>query len=271
VPVTSLTAADLVARATATLLDAPPRTGGVDGIVAGDPSAVVHGVAVTTLATLEVLERAVAVGADVVVTHEPLYYDHQGDSLPDLLAERDPVHAAKAAFVADHSLVVWRLHDAWHDVRPDGVDAGTARALGWSLDPEAAARGVALCDVRPTTLRALAEHVAHALGSTQTRFAGDPDRTVRRVGLDLGFRGFARNRALLRRDDVDAVVVGEAHEWETASYATDAARVLGTGLVVAGHLPSEQAGMRLFAERLAGVVDEVPVTFLATPDLLRGV
>jgi putative NIF3 family GTP cyclohydrolase 1 type 2 len=269
--VTSLTAAALVARATAQILTAPPRAESVDGIVAGDPAAPVHGVAVTTLATLDVLERAVELGADVVVTHEPLFYDHQGDSLADLQAETDPVHAAKAAFLAEHRLVVWRLHDAWHDVRPDGVDAGTARALGWTLDPLEAAHGTAVCDVGPTTLRDLAEHVAHALGSTQARWAGHSDAVVRRVALDLGFRGFARNRALLRRADVDAVVVGEAHEWETASYAADAARVAGTGLVVAGHLPSEQAGMSLFADRLAGVVDEVPVTFVPTPDLLRSV
>ncbi|MCK0116087.1 Nif3-like dinuclear metal center hexameric protein [Isoptericola sp. S6320L] len=261
------TVAELVAR-TATALDVPARPTTVDGLDAGDPEAVVRGVAVTTLATLGVLERAVAVGANVVVTHEPLFYDHLGAATAQLAHEGDPVHAAKAAFVREHGLAVWRMHDAWHDRRPDGIDVGTARALGWTLDPEAAARGVAWCDVRPTTVRELARHVAAALGSTQTRFAGDPHRTVRRVGLDLGFRGFARHRSLLRTAGVDAVVMGEAHEWETASYAADLAHLDGTGLVVAGHVPSEQAGMSLFADWLHATVPEVPVTFLSTPDLL---
>lgn len=263
------TVAELLAR-TGAALDVPARPTTVDGLDAGDPSAVVRGVAVTTLATLAVLERAVAAGANVVVTHEPLFFDHQGAATAELVREADPVHAAKSAFVREHGLAVWRMHDAWHDRRPDGVDAGTARALGWTLDADAAARGVAWCDVRPTTVVELARHVADALGSTQTRFTGDPHRTVRRVGLDLGFRGFARNRALLRAADVDAVVVGEAHEWETASYAADLAHLDGTGLVVAGHLPSEQAGMSFFADWLRGTVPEVPVTFLATPDLLVG-
>ncbi|WP_277212221.1 Nif3-like dinuclear metal center hexameric protein [Isoptericola croceus] len=261
------TVADLMTRTTAAL-DVPARPTTVDGLDAGEPSAVVRGVAVTTLATLEVLERAVTAGANVVVTHEPLFYDHQGASTAELAREQDPVHAAKAAFVRAHGLAVWRVHDAWHDRRPDGIDEGTARALGWALDPDAAAEGVARCDVRPTTVLALARHVAAALGSTQVRYAGDPHRTVRRVGLDLGFRGFARNRALLRAAEVDAVVVGEAHEWETGSYATDLAHLDGTGLVVAGHVPSEQAGMRLFADLLRTVVPELPVTFLPTPDLL---
>ncbi|WP_402463929.1 Nif3-like dinuclear metal center hexameric protein [Isoptericola aurantiacus] len=264
------TVAELVAR-TAAWLGVPARPGTVDGIETGDPSAVVRGVAVTTLATSAVLERAVAIGANVVVTHEPLFYDHRGEATADLVAEHDPVHAAKAAYVAEHDLVVWRLHDAWHDRRPDGVDEGTARALGWTLDPEAAAAGTAVCDVRPTTVPALARQLAAALGSDQTRFVGDATRPVRRVGLDLGFRGFARNRSLLRAADVDAVVVGEAHEWETASYATDLARLDGTGLVVVGHVPSEQAGMSFFAEELRDVAPEVPVTFLSTPDLLTAV
>lgn len=267
----TLTAACLVSRAAAALA-VPARPTTVDGLVAGDPATVVRGVAVTTLATLEVLERAAAAGANVVVSHEPLDYDHTGASVDDLEAEGDPVLAAKRAFLAAHGLVVWRAHDAWHDRRPDGVDEGAARALGWALDPGPAAEGTSLCDVGPTTLGALATHVATALGARTARYVGDPAQPVRRVGLDLGFRGFARNRALLRRDDVDVVVVGEAHEWETASYATDAAH-LGArggppkGLVVAGHVPAEQAGMALFADWLREVVPEVPVAFVPTPDL----
>jgi putative NIF3 family GTP cyclohydrolase 1 type 2 len=267
-----MNAAELVARTTAAL-SVPPRPTTVDGIVAGDPATPVHGVAVTTLATLATLERAVAAGANVVVTHEPLYYDHQGAAEPDLEAEQDPVYLAKRAFVAERGLVVWRQHDAWHDRRPDGVDEGAARALGWTLDPAEAADGTAVADVPATTLGELAAHAAQALGARALRFVGDPDRPVRRVGLDVGFRGFARNRRLLRRDDLDAVLVGEAHEWETGGYATDAARLGRAALVVVGHVPSEQAGMAFFAEWLRDVVarhaPDVPVTFLPTPDAYR--
>jgi hypothetical protein len=66
------------------------------------------------------------------------------------------------------------------------------------------------------------------------------------------------------------VIVGEAHEWETGGYAADAARVLGRGLVVVGHVPSEQAGMALFAEWLGALLlDAAPgvgVSLLPTPD-----
>ncbi len=256
-------------------LGVPARPATVDGIVAGDPSAVVRGVAVTTLATLEVLEQVARAGANVVVTHEPLYYDHLGAAEAELEAEGDPVLRAKRAFVREQGLVVWRQHDAWHDRRPDGIDEGAARTLGWTLDAAEAAAGTSVASVPPTTLAALAAQVAAALGARALRYVGDPALPVRRVGLDLGFRGFARNRRLLRRADLDAVLVGEAHEWESGSYATDAARLGGTGLVVVGHVPSEQAGMRLFADWLRDVVGRhapgVEVTFLPTPDAYTAV
>jgi putative NIF3 family GTP cyclohydrolase 1 type 2 len=236
--------------------------------VAGDPATVVAGIAVTTLATLDVLHRAAGSGANVVISHETPFYDHVGANDAELTAERDPVYLAKRAFIAEHGLVVLHYHDGWHRRRPDGVDEGVARALGWTLDAEPAAAGSSLCRVPPTTLA--------GLGARSARFIGDPAQSVSRVGLDLGFRGFARNRGLLRRPDVHAVIVGEAHEWQTGSYATDAAWLAGrggppTGLVTVGHVPSEQAGMRFFAEWLTGLVSEVPVRFVETPDAYAAV
>src|SRR5690606_37352477 len=138
--------------------------------------------------------------------------------VPGIEAEGDPVLAAKRAFVADHGLVVWRARDGWHHRRPDGVAGGTAHALG--REPGGAADGASVRAVGPSTLAAPAAHGATAAHARMARYVGVPDQPVRRVGLDLGFRGFASIRALLRRDDVDAVVVGEAHEWETQSYAS---------------------------------------------------
>lgn len=248
----------------------PPRPTTVDGFLAGDPHAPVRGVAVTVMATLDVLQRAADRKLDLVVTHEPLYFDHHGASDAVLAAEADPVYAAKSAFVAEHGLVVLHLHDAWHDRRPDGVLTGTARALGW-LDAERAdAPGV--YDLPTTTLAALAAHVARSLGARALRYVGDPGTAVSSVGLQPGFQGFEKNRHLLARPDVDVLVLGEGHEWETGEYAADAVTAgVCAGVVVVGHVPSEQEGMAEAARWLAEIVPEVPVELVAAADPFRTV
>ncbi|MBO3086315.1 Nif3-like dinuclear metal center hexameric protein [Cellulomonas fengjieae] len=248
----------------------PPRPTTVDGFLAGDPDAPVRGVAVTVMATLDVLHRAAERGLDLVITHEPLYFDHHGASDAVLAAESDPVYAAKAAFVAEHGLVVAHLHDAWHDRRPDGILTGTARALGWLDAGRAGSPGV--YDLPPTTLGELATHVARALGARALRYVGDPGTPVSAVGLQPGFQGFARNRQLLARPDVDVVVLGEGHEWETGEYAADAVTAgLCAGVVVVGHVPSEQEGMAELGRWLADLVPEVPVELVAAADPYRTV
>jgi putative NIF3 family GTP cyclohydrolase 1 type 2 len=264
-----ITASD-VAAAVREALPAVPRPATVDGFLDGNPATPVTGVAVTMAATLGVLRAAVREGANLVITHEPLYFDHHDAARDALAAENDPVYRAKRELVRERGLVVWHLHDQQHDTRPDGVDSATAAELGWTLDAAEAAQGIAVATVEPITLGNLARHVGDVLGARALRYVGDPGSVVTRVGLDLGFRGFARNRALLRRPDVDVVVCGEVHEWETGGYAVDAVESgLAVGLVAVGHVPSEQAGSRALAAWLPSVVPGVPVVHIPTPDTFR--
>src|SRR6266852_3954340 len=100
----------------------------VDTFKAGDPQTRVTGIATTMMATLDVLQRAAANGQNLIITHEPTFFDHQDDpgQLPQ--GEQDPVLKEKRAFIADHHLVVWRFHDHWHRRQPDGIEAGNVRA-----------------------------------------------------------------------------------------------------------------------------------------------
>jgi hypothetical protein len=48
----------------------------VDTFKAGNPDTPVTGIAVTMMATLDVLQRAAAKGQNFVITHEPTFYNH---------------------------------------------------------------------------------------------------------------------------------------------------------------------------------------------------
>ncbi|HEY0119204.1 MAG TPA: Nif3-like dinuclear metal center hexameric protein [Cellulomonas sp.] len=244
----------------------PARPDTADGFLAGDPNRVVDGIAVTGMATLEVLHQAAARGMNLVVTHEPLYYDHRNRQERYLTETADPVYAVKSAFVAANRLTVWHLHDLCHDTGPDAVDHSLARALGWQPCERTEMAGAYSIDP-PMALGTLAARAARITGARAARYIGDPEQPVRTVALNVGFRGFEINRRSLSHPDIDALLIGEGHEWESGEYAADAVTAgFRKGMIVLGHLPSEQLAMADAAQSLASLVPEIPVRYLPAED-----
>jgi Tfp pilus assembly ATPase PilU len=72
---------------------------------------------------------------------------------------------------------------------------------------------------------------------------------------------------MLRRSDIDLIIIGEAREWETVEYVRDAVQ-LGQqkGMIILGHAVSEEEGMHYCAQWLSTFIDEVPVYFVEAGD-----
>jgi len=233
----------------------------VDTFKAGNPDATVTGIAVTMMATMDVLQRASAQGLNFVITHEPTFYAHL--DTPEGMPENDPVWAEKREFIEKHGMVVWRFHDHWHKRKPDGIEAGMVRALGWEnyQRPD----NEHLFVMPDTTVKDLAEQVARKLGSPVVRYVGNPEMRVKKVALSPGSEGFESETHTLERDDVEVLLVGETVEWETVEYVDDAAaQGRRKALIVIGHIPSEQAGMEECTRWLKEFVKGVPIKFVPT-------
>jgi len=233
--------------------------GTVDTFKAGDPNTPVKGIAVTMMATMDVLERASKKGLNFVITHEPTFYAHL--DTPEGMPATDPVWAEKKAFIEKHGMVVWRFHDYWHLRHPDGIEAGMVHALGWEKfqKPD----NQFLFVVPQTTVQELAEDVSRKLESPVVRVVGDSAMKVTNLALSPGAAGFEHETHLLERDDVQVLLVGETREWETVEYAADAAtQGREKALIVIGHIPSEQAGMEECTRWLKEFVKDVPVEFV---------
>ncbi len=110
--------------------DGPWHGDTVDTIKAGDPETPVTGIATTFTDTYDVLERAVKAGANLIISHEPTFYNHL-DETKALV--NDPVYRAKLGYIQEHHLVVFRFHDHWHypHMKQDGIMQGMVNALGW--------------------------------------------------------------------------------------------------------------------------------------------
>jgi putative NIF3 family GTP cyclohydrolase 1 type 2 len=231
----------------------------VDTFKAGNPDTPVTGVAVTMMATMDVLQRASAKGLNFVITHEPTFYAHL--DTPEGIPESDAVWAEKRAFIEKHGMVVWRFHDHWHMRKPDGIEAGNVHALGWEKFQRA--DNQYLFVIPETTVKELARQVSQKLGSSVVRVVGDSDLKVTKVGFSPGAAGSQREIRALEQDDVQVLMVGETREWETVEYAADAkSEGRKKALIVIGHIPSEQPGMDECARWLKGFVKDVPVEFV---------
>jgi putative NIF3 family GTP cyclohydrolase 1 type 2 len=108
------------------------------------------------------------------------------------------------------------------------------------------------------TLRALATDVARRLNDRALRVVGDPDMRVSRVALGPGY-GIPALTA-----DIDVAIGGEASEaGGNAEYALDAAATAKPkGMIILGHLMSEDHGMQEVAEWLRTFVTDVPIEFI---------
>ena len=77
-----------------------------------------------------------------------------------------------------------------------------------------------------------------------------------------------RETGALEMPDVQVLIAGETHEWETVEYVTDA-RTEGRAkaLILLGHIASEQAGMEECARWLRTFITSVPIEFVPTADM----
>lgn len=238
----------------------------VDTFKAGDPQSHVTGIAVTMMTTLDVLQRAAATGQNLIITHEPTFYDHMDNPAQLPQGEDDAVLKEKRAFIAEHHLVIWRFHDYWHRRKLDGIEAGNVHALGWERYQDPANQY--LFTIPETTVPKLAEELRVKLNAAVPRIAGDREMKVTRVAFSPGSAGFHRETGALEMPDVQVLIAGETHEWETVEYVTDArSEGRGKALILLGHIASEQAGMEECARWLKTFIAGVPIEFVPTADM----
>lgn len=80
----------------------------VDIIKEGDPETQVKGIVTCMFATMDVMKQAVAKNCNLIIVHEPLYYNHTDETKQ---FQNDPVFSEKRHYITDHKLVIWRFHD----------------------------------------------------------------------------------------------------------------------------------------------------------------
>jgi putative NIF3 family GTP cyclohydrolase 1 type 2 len=267
-PNAPLTAAEAWSRIQKRYLPAP-RPDTVDTLKAGDPATPVTGIATTFLDTMDVLREAVRLGDNLVISHEPTFYNHRDETT---LFTTDPVYQEKLAYIQQHHLVVYRLHDAIHaDPAGDHILHGLYEALGWTAYPHpSGALAEHFVTIPPTTLAALAHTLQQNLHIDTLRVEGDPKLSITHVAVFPGASGLEKQVHALNAPGVEVLIAGEASEWETVEYVRDAiAQGRRKALILLGHQVSEEPGMERAAKELRVLFPGVRVDHVLAGQPLR--
>ncbi|CAN5614229.1 hypothetical protein BH10ACI4_BH10ACI4_01930 [soil metagenome] len=255
---TQLTVGEVIARIKREI-GVPWREKTVDKLLTGSVDTPVQGIATTMMATLDVVERCVAAGKNFILSHETPFYLHQ-DTTDDI--KDDPVLQYKLAYCRKNDVAILHFHDHWHARHPDGIAQGMVNQLGWQKHISDPANPKKLIfDSIP--LARLAQQMQATLRARSIRVLGDPALPVRRVETSWGFCGREGGIRIFSQPDVDVLICGETREWELVEYCQDSIKSGNKkGLIVVGHVLSEQGGMILCRDWLKPIVPEVAVEFI---------
>ncbi|HWQ05611.1 MAG TPA: Nif3-like dinuclear metal center hexameric protein [Feifaniaceae bacterium] len=247
-----------------------------DRLMAGSWEQEVTGIATTFMATVDVIARAVAAGANLIITHEPTWYT--GDDQTDWL-EEDEVYLRKKTLIEQTGMAIWRFHDHMHFSGEDGIFRGFDRETGWAdyrmAPPQTDTAGFGVSgrfdgcyEIPQTTLKELCEFFRRVLSMEVVQIVGDPEMRVSRVGVlpggaSLGLGTEQMPMQLMRARNADVIVCGDIKEWTLPAYVRDATQLgLNRAILVLGHERSEESGMKYLGEWLEDIVAGTPVVFI---------
>ena len=235
-----------------------------DQLIEGDWDYEVAGVATTFMATVDVIRRAIDMGHNLIITHEPTYFT--GWDNIDWVKD-DPVYQRKKALIDDNRISIWRYHDHMHSGHEDLIYAGLLKELGWENYLDTSLPQPHCYAVPPTTVSALVGFFKKALGMKVIQVVGDPEMKCSRVGILVGGGSLGLGREemparLMHDERLDVMVCGEITEWTLSAYVRDAVALgFNKAMIVVGHERSEEPGMKDLADRLQPLLGDIPVRF----------
>ncbi len=230
----------------------------VDVIKEGSPDTRVTGIVSCMFATMDVLKQAVEKKCNLIVVHEPLYYNHL-DNTAQL--QTDPVFREKQKYIRDHKLVIWRFHDYIHSMKPDGIMTGMAEKLKWNnyvVDND-----LSRFSIPETTLDGLLIYLKVIFPENAFYVVGKPDLKIKNVRFAPGAPGSPLHIKILEDNSTDVLLAGESPQWETYEYMRDAVdQGRHKAVIFLGHISSEQAGMEYCARWLRKFITDIPVNYI---------
>lgn len=245
-----------------------------DVIIGASPDVECTGILISISPTVEIVRKAIALGANFIFVHEPTFYSGYDDDCAWL--EGNEVYEEKRSLLLEYGMVIYRDHDHIHSHNPDGIFHYMLKQLGWLEYVISDGNRPLEIQLPATRLIDLVQNVKKSFGLNTIRFIGNPDAIVSTVGfighlLPNESTNWSNNAQVAASWKYDVIIPGEVVEWTLPLYTQDAA-MLGKakGMIIPGHFIQEEAGMRWAGEWLRPLVPaDLPITFVSAGDMFR--
>lgn len=226
----------------------------VDTFKSGAPEIEVKGIAVAWMSYTRALEKALELGCNLFVTHEPTYYDHWDK---DEKIFRFESARKKREFIEKSGLTIIRCHDVWDQYPETGIPTGWGKFLELG-EPIEGSGYYYVYDGKGQTAGRIAGKIAARvveLGQPGVQLIGHEDKPVNRIVLGTGaITPMFRFIEELGADMAICTDDGFTY-WREGAFAIDS----GFPVAIVNHPVSEEYSMKLLAEHLAEKYPQVPV------------
>ena len=227
-----------------------------DTCKAGNPEREVKKAAVSMFATPDVVRQAKEWGADLLIVHEPTYYNHMD------VHHDEKIENEKRKLIEESGTTLLRYHDPPHATVPDQIAAGQLRNMGFegTIEYTDIFDLVRLHLDEPLTPVQVAEMIEERLGIRHVRICGTRDLPCTVISGMFGTPGGVFDELMSEKSEI--VLTGEACEWMLGEYARDCAQ-LGhkKALLIMGHVGSERDGMIYVADLVKERHPEIDVKY----------
>ncbi|SKA75833.1 dinuclear metal center protein, YbgI/SA1388 family [Prosthecobacter debontii] len=230
----------------------PDYSNAVNGLQLANRKGEVTKIVAAVDATLPVVKKAIAAGADLLIVHHGMFWSG--------LQPWTGATFERMSLALENNLAIYSAHLPL-DVHPDlGNNAQIAKAMqlvpsGGFLDYKGMSVGVT-CE-SALSLEEVVSRFTSALDGGRVHVCAGGPKITRKIGISSG--GSGSEVAAAAKAGVDTFITGEGPHW---SYTL--AEELGINVLYGGHYATETFGVKALAQHLQGQFD-LPWQFVDHP------
>lgn len=237
-----------------------------DKVLYGSTDKECTGIVTTIYASVDVIRKAHELGANLIIAHEALLWNH-GDHRLWLEESQNQTYLAKKKLMDEYDITVWRFHDYIHSGIPykdgyiDGIFYGLAKETGWQdAIISSDISGAVYLECEETTPIEVGKKIMKAWNLNGLKCIGNMDAKVTKIMVCGHVNEGGDSNSLIRRIDkenINLLLPLELIDFTLTEYIKDSGQLcMDRAILAAGHFNLEEPGMKYIVNYIDDALKE---------------